>query len=112
MTRTVLVALAFLAAACGSDPCEDFGNLVCERACDCADGDECRFATGGGTATVTFDSESDCKGFYRLLVCGDDQDPVVDVEACSAAVEVASCIATAEGMALSFPEDPACEDTQ
>src|SRR5262245_58058065 len=104
-----LACLALLLVACGGESdCEKLGKLMCQKACACAEGDACRFAYGG-SATVSFDRESDCVGLYVTLGCSGDEDPVMDPPACMDLMEAAACVSTTQGMALAFPEGPACE---
>ena len=114
MKRTIGIVVATLVwagqAGCGGeDDCAKLGYLICEKSADCAGDGKARFASGGG-ATLTFDSESDCKSLYVTLGCSGDTEPVADPAACITAVEAASCVMTTEGMALAYPDSPACED--
>ncbi len=97
--------IAALAAACGSDsPCEEYGNRLCEVACGCSETDECVISYGEGS-TLSFDSESDCTGFFVNLGCSGD-DPDFDYEGCTAGLAEPVCVDTSEGRAV---EHPTCD---
>jgi hypothetical protein len=105
----ILLALAAAAcAACGGDedPCEEYGHQICDLACECGDG-EC--AIIDGDATISFETKSDCTGFYITLGCsGDSSD--FDFEGCSAALANAACGENSEGeTGIVYPDDPACQ---
>lgn len=113
LTAALAVSAALLlATACGGDSgggaCADFGNTLCDKACACTDGDGCIIEQGG--VTISFDQESDCRGFYVTLGCS-EPDPDVDYDTCTAALDGATCVTVQGGehdgeMAL---EQPACQ---
>src|SRR5687768_609201 len=109
MRNTCLLIIAAIAFGCGGGDddggtsCEDVNQRICDLACDCTDGDECKIQSGG--ATITHDSASDCTGFWVTFGCMQEESDQVDYVACSAALDTAECVDTAEGMALEFPAE-------
>ncbi len=89
---TLVLAVGCTSPMDEDTPCETFGQTVCDVACDCDPG--CRVQMGALTAS--FDSTSDCLGFYRTLGCR-EEDPTFDYEACAALVADAECMSDAEG---------------
>jgi hypothetical protein len=112
-----VVVLAFSAcgAGCGEDKndnersCEERGNLLCERACACAEADLCLISHDGNT--IGFDSVADCRSLYMGVGCGPDGPPVADDAGCRAAIEGAACVMTVDGVAVEYPLVDACEHT-
>jgi hypothetical protein len=91
------MAALLLLVACSSDDssdCEVWGEEVCALACDCASGDACVFLAGA--VSLTFDTPSDCAGFFSAqLACHDGGDPDFDYAACTDRLATeAMCVAT------------------
>lgn len=108
----VLVGLSFVACGGGgegsSGACQQIGGLVCQKACSCREGPTCALSQGG--LTVTFDSESDCRGFFVTLGCSmGDMAAYNDAGACLPLVQAATCTGTGTDGALAFPSDMACQ---
>jgi hypothetical protein len=107
MKNVLLIAMfALLAAACGKSECEEFGEKLCDLACDCTAGSECKIAQG--SLTITHDSKSDCTSFWVGLGCQGGGDENFDFAGCSAALDSATCVDTGDGMGIQYPEVPAC----
>lgn len=80
---------------------------MCAKACSCREGPTCAMAQGG--ATLTFDSESDCRVFFVSLGCSmGDKAAYNDAAACLPLVQAATCTGTGTEGALTFPPDTAC----
>lgn len=113
--RAILLGLFCLgcaaAAACGGDDddCQATGQRVCDLACDCTEGEECKILLGA--VTLTHDTPGDCTGFWVDLTCSQDESDEVDYGDCNEALDSAECVETAEGMALMFPSSE-CGDSQ
>ena len=107
--NAAFLAAVLLLAACGGgddqSDCEVWGEEVCALACDCASGDECAFIAG--TVTLTFEDPADCAGFFSTqLACHDGGDPDFDYAACTAMLDEAMCVDTADDVGA--VQLPAC----
>jgi hypothetical protein len=86
-----------------ADTCEDVNQRICDLACACTDGDECKILSGA--VTITHDDPADCSGFWVTFGCMQDEADAVDYAACNAALDGAQCADADDGMALQFPAD-------
>jgi hypothetical protein len=101
-------------AGAGLGTCERWGELICDRACECGDDGECAY--GVDAFMVHFDSRAECED---LIDTGcsmvDPGGPSAEVAAywasCSDALEEAPCVAaTASRPAhVEWPEE--CQDS-
>ena len=87
--------LAMIVTACGSESSEDLCQTTmtkyCDAACDCTSDATCALTAGEGFL-IEFDSRDDCLGFYVGLGCAQAGDaPEGFFEACTAALDSASC---------------------
>lgn len=109
MKKFLLVSmLCLFAAACGKSECEEFGEKLCDLACDCTAGSECKIAQGG--LTISHDSKSDCKAFWVGLGCMGGGDDDFDFAGCSDALDGAQCVDTGDGDGIEYPMVAACMD--
>lgn len=106
-----LVMAGLLLVTCGSGSpsvCGQIGTATCQKACSCREGPTCALEQGG--FTVTFDTESDCRGFFVTLGCSQgDMAAYNDAAACLPLVQAATCTGTGVDGALSFPAEMACQ---
>lgn len=100
-------------AACGSDDpsCESAADKICAAACACTNAnDEC--IVGDETFLATFDDESDCLGWFKVLGCAagaDEAQP--DWAACASAIDAAMCTSVmvdATTTVEAFPQPAVC----
>ncbi|MGE0867621.1 MAG: hypothetical protein AB7P03_03605 [Kofleriaceae bacterium] len=86
--RNLLIGIA-LAFGCGGDEnsCETVNQRICDLACDCTAGSECKLSTG--PATATHNNAADCRAFQVTFGCS--QETTVDFEMCNAALDTATC---------------------
>lgn len=122
MIRSVLVCWLLSLASlggCGNDrgddddgdsACEAAGHAICDRACDCRDGDGCGVTDSTGGVTLGFDSLSDCEGLYITLGCSGGGDETIDLEACASDMPDAECSGTGEDAAVAVPAS--CESEE
>jgi hypothetical protein len=90
--------LALTSGGCGGDSaCESAGKKLCARACECTAGDECTIGQG---FSLSFESESDCVGFWVQLGCMEGGDEDVDYDACADALDDAMCVEGEMGLEL------------
>src|SRR5262245_27856380 len=88
--------------------CQQIGTTICGKACACRDGTECAMSQEG--LTLSFDSESDCLGFFVTLGCSmGDAAAYNDAAACLPLVQAAACAGTGTEGAVAFPTDTACQ---
>ena len=88
--------------------CKQIGTTLCQKACACQEGPGCAMSQGG--LTLSFDSESDCLGFFVTLACTmGDVAAYNDSAACLPLAEAATCTGTGEEGAVSLPDDAACQ---
>ena len=88
--------------------CQQIGSATCQKACSCLDGPMCALSQGG--VTVSFDTESDCRGFLVTLGCSQgDMAAYNDAAACLPLIQAATCTGTGVDGALSFPAEMACQ---
>ena len=103
----MVVAGLWLVSCGGDSTCQKIGTALCEKACSCREGPTCAIEAG---LTFTFDSESDCRGFFVGLACsGGDMAAYNDAEACLPLVQAATCTGTGTEAGVSLPTDLACE---
>ena len=106
----VFVSLALSTCGSGSSSesvCQQIGTQLCAKACSCRDGAGCAMSEGG--ATLEFDSESDCRGFYVTLACSaGDKAAYNDAPACLTMVQAATCASTGAEGAVTYPTSTAC----
>lgn len=92
----ILGVVMVLIAGCGDDDgdgaCRAAGEALCDRACECRAGEACAFTDETGSATISFDSRSDCVGLFVTLGCGGGGDPTIDYGACEAATSAGMCV--------------------
>ena len=108
----VLVVAGLSLVSCGSESlCEQIGNTLCKKACDCREGDGCAMTQDG--FSITFDSESDCRLFLSGFGCSmGDKAAYNDAAACLPLVQAAMCTGAGAEGALDYPADTACETPQ
>jgi hypothetical protein len=110
----VLVVACLSLATCGggsSGPCQEIGNMVCDKACACRDGAACAVTQDG--LTLSFDNESDCKALFVSFGCMMGAAAAYnDANACLPLIEAATCASTGTDGALAFPTDNACQTPQ
>ncbi len=109
------VVAAVLVWACGKSeetpppsPCPAAFNTLCQKACDCGNGD-CRivFATDAGSVgSMSWKSFSECSSFFGVLVCG-GAPASFDAQACATAANAAACTNDPTGAGVVSP--PACD---
>lgn len=109
---TLGLSLALAAAgACGGDDddddgggsCASAGRAICAAACDCRPGDGCAITDETASATISFDSLSDCEALYVTLGCSGGGDGTIDFEACQADIEAAECAGEGEEAGVVSP---------
>jgi hypothetical protein len=105
----MMAGLSLVTCGSGSPSlCGQIGSATCQKACACREGPMCALAQGA--FTVTFDTESDCRGFLVTLGCSQgDMAAYNDAAACLPLVQAATCTGTGADAALSFPTEMACE---
>ena len=107
----VLVALLWLScSSSGSQStCEQIGTLTCQKACACLDGPGCQLSQGG--ASLSFNTEADCRVFYVSLACSQNGGAMAynDDAACLPLIQAAMCTGTGTEAALAYPADNACQ---
>jgi hypothetical protein len=113
MRKILCLVVVSVSLTCGSSSgtqslCQQIGTEICTKACTCRDGAECAMTQGG--LTLTFDDESDCRGFFVTLGCSmGDAAAYNDAAACLPLVKAATCTGTGADGAVTVPADPACE---
>jgi len=91
-----------------TDLCPQIGSAICEKACSCREGSAC--AVSGGGLTLSFDSDSNCRGLFVTLACSPgDMAAYNDAAACLPLVKAATCTGTGTEGAVSFPMEMACQ---
>jgi hypothetical protein len=95
----------------GSGPgglCQQIGTALCAKACSCREGAECAMSQEG--LTLSFDSESDCLGFFVTLGCSmGDAAAYNDAAACLPLAQAAPCAGTGTQGAVAIPTQAACQ---
>lgn len=103
--RSVLLGGTFVVtglviAACSSsdddtdDACTSSGKRVCERACACGSGSECKTGYAndfGSFTTFTWSDRADCEAGYAGMRCKNGGPAGVDYGACTTAIDSTSC---------------------
>jgi hypothetical protein len=88
--------------------CQQIGTTLCAKACSCREGTECSLSQEG--ITLTFESESDCVGFFVTLGCSmGDAAAYNDAAACLPLVQAAPCTGTGTEGAVAYPTQAACQ---
>ena len=102
----LMVVAGLSLVSCGGDStCQKIGGTICEKTCSCREKPTC--AIQGG---FSFDSESDCRGFFVVLACsGGDMAAYNDAEACLPLAQAATCTGTGTEGAVSIPTEMACQ---
>lgn len=93
-------------AACGSSGslCEDATDVLCQRMCECDFSAGCRY--GDESSSISFESEGDCRGFFRRR-CASERAAEVDWARCESVIASQVCDESFEEGALPVVE--ACE---
>lgn len=101
---------AAIAAGCGDDedgsggsPCAELAQSICDLSCDCSP--ECRIRfPSGGTQGFGNEIESPTEQCNRAFT-NSCNDPGIDIEACTGALEAAECLDDGSDPALDLPEE-------
>jgi len=106
----VLVGLSLVSCGGSSSQsmCQQIGTLTCQKACACLDGPKCQISQGG--ATISFNTEADCQGFFVTFACmGGGAMAYNDAAACLPLIQAAQCTGTGTDAALAYLADNACQ---
>jgi hypothetical protein len=87
----------------GSGSCVDASSALCDRASACGGGTKVIVAVS--SATAEHNSLTDCKNYYRYLVCPNihDDGGARDWSGCQSAITAAACMSTSKGDAAPLP---------
>ena len=105
---STLLLGAVVGLACGDDSdgddeasrCQAVGEAICAEACACGD---CSITMASGGVSINFDDEAGCREVYVDLGCSQPDD-TIDYDACESDLASPTCIDSADGSALDFPE--------